>query len=221
MFRFRSLLALLVMNLVCSVLMGAESDQHLQSDPARAAYQRSSFLHGYIHGYEDGFHAADVDLQMGRGAQALRKNKQFRHPKSSYRYEYGDERRFVRGYVSGFNVGYVDGVNGKAFRATYETQSLAQAIAVVGPEPAQPSRYRALDEGLFQGYGDGVPRGTADARADRRFELGDPECDALKAGKSANSVEYCHGYSGGFRLGYSDGYRSLRTPSEGDQTARR
>src|SRR5438105_11399838 len=70
-------------------------------DKAAPIYSRSAFAHGYIHGYEDGFHAADQDLHMGRVARGVAATKPTGHPER--RVAVSDRHSFCKGENEGFN----------------------------------------------------------------------------------------------------------------------
>ncbi|HZU22530.1 MAG TPA: hypothetical protein VE998_06825, partial [Terriglobales bacterium] len=120
------------------------SDQHL-SDPAAALYQRSPFAHGYIHGYEEGFHVGDQDLQFGRLTRGDRRKTSAGHPRPALR---GESASFREGYDQGFTAGYRDSVAGREFRAI---AALRQAAAALG-EGARAQDDGGFDAAFMTGY---------------------------------------------------------------------
>src|SRR5215470_5980325 len=60
-------LAALAVMLLAAAWMAAGTDPEAHmNDPAGPLCARSAFAHGYLHGYEEGFHNADLDIHMGR-----------------------------------------------------------------------------------------------------------------------------------------------------------
>src|SRR5206468_9458367 len=49
-----------VVSLLAPVAMAQRADRHMLADDAQSLYRRSPFAHGYIHGYEEGFHCANL-----------------------------------------------------------------------------------------------------------------------------------------------------------------
>lgn len=96
----------------------AQSDTHLSSDPLSGTYLQSVFWHGFVHGYEDGYHLGDVDLQMGRPARLLAGAPEFRNQRLTF----GDKRQFSNGYSEGLRLGYLDAWNGIDFRAAEQVR---------------------------------------------------------------------------------------------------
>src|SRR5204863_4364538 len=108
MFRVSGAIAGLMLVLACSLAAQANKPAcpHFQ-DKAAPLYSRSAFAHGYIHGYEDGFHAADQDLHMGRLARGIAATKPAGHPER--RVSISDRTSFRKGDTDGLNTGYSDG----------------------------------------------------------------------------------------------------------------
>jgi hypothetical protein len=179
---------------------------HLTLDPAKEVYRASAFLHGYIHGYEDGFHAADIDLQMGH---TMRPGDRIAEFKRLHRAESRKQPRFVAGYSNGFNVGYTDGFKGGEFRATRELESLAESTGVL-PNASSTSQLKdAFDNAMFLGYRAGATRGASDARNNQSESIASPACDAAIGARELSAERYCSWFQQGFAFGYRDGYGQL------------
>jgi hypothetical protein len=100
----------------CSAFaVGPDSDCHTTQDSSKAIYADSAFAHGYRHGYEEGFHAADRDVHLSLFAPPDR--SAIRVPKNTgYRSGFGSKDSFRRGFEQGFRYGYLDSVEGETFR---------------------------------------------------------------------------------------------------------
>lgn len=121
---------------------GGPSDYHTNSDGARDLYVHSAFAHGLRHGYEEGFHAADLDIHTG--APRKRTNDLSRVPKTiGYHRGYGDKKSFRRGYEYGYVAGYEDSI---AFRKFHDPAVAVDVVAIT----TTPNRF---DEGVASGYG--------------------------------------------------------------------
>jgi hypothetical protein len=194
------------------------ADYHVTADPFHATYCRSAFLHGHRHGYEDGYHAADQDIHLGRDPQIL--SPKFRMPKmAGYRSEYGDKKSFHSGYEAGFIAGYSDSYTGRTFNhpaeqiaAIPETMPKADGQRVQVAQAAD----NAFDSGVYEGY--------QSAFADRaNFEIHPGLAryaeDFCKQNLLRGAVnEFCAGFGSGFVLGKSDAARRIR--HESDNTLR-
>lgn len=163
-------------------------DVHIISDPASSLYQRSSFAHGYRHGYEEGFHAADQDFHMGRDAQLLacseKKIEQTSSPKvRGYKKEFGDKANFSSGYEHGYIAGYTDSYNGRKFRALDLHLEALKAAPIVAASASE------FDQGLGDGY--------------RTFSFHSPAASAEEKCPSESS-NYCDGFRRGVLFGKAD-----------------
>ena len=194
-------LSLFAALLLVSVATSAQTyDWHLSSDGDPGFFLRSVFAHGYMHGYEEGFHAGDLDLQMGRPFHTV--TQQLRYKKvAGYQAGFGDHASFQNGYRKGYAVGYTDAYAGRDFRAM-------QLLRLARSEPISPSASapdRLFDRAFALGYNDGTKVGLDDGRA------GAPLADMNSIHCSGNTRnEDCHAYQQGYRLGYSDGYTNQR-----------
>jgi hypothetical protein len=174
-----------------------KSDSHLK-DPAAALYERSPFAHGYIHGYEDGYHAADQDLQFGRLGRGVR-TKPAPHPEN--RIHSGDPASLRRGYEQGFAAGYRDSAAGREFRAIAALRSLAAVLPA-----GAPTLDRAFDHGFNDGYFAAEAYVAKSSRPINDFGYISAFCaEHLYRGKKSEAkASQCPGYTAGFRLGYAD-----------------
>jgi hypothetical protein len=199
--------------LVLLVLTSAPAmaqDSHLAGDPSRDLFGCSAFAHGYLHGYERGFHDGDLDLQLGHSRQDAGKMHDFREAKHEFKKEFGDRDMFVKGYQSGFRVGYADALDGLAFRAVHNLRSLAQDLPQVDPRAAP-----ILDQAITHGYLDGVNSGLHDGRALKAdYRPDGSDCELALRFKQPPTTFYCSAYSLGYRLGYSDGFHNQRPEPE-------
>jgi flagellar biosynthesis/type III secretory pathway protein FliH len=187
-----------------SVLSVAQTDAHFADNPAKALFHRSSWAHGYIHGYEMGFHAGNLDLHMARAARDPHSVKECKQAKHAYRAEFGSRQDFEKGYGSGFEVGYADGKTGRDFgAATMATMISADMSSGTNPE-AQQSAY--FDSMIESGYVAGRKIGLNDARS----KLESNSSKAQPCPDSTKDPQFCTAYQLGYRWGYTDGYQNQR-----------
>jgi hypothetical protein len=199
--------ALLIASLLFASAMAAGDkppDPHYLAKRTRAVVRKSVFIHGYLHGYEEGFHFADLDIQMGRSARDISKTKEARDA-FGYRHEFGDKAFFQRGYREGLRVGYADGMAGRAFRAINQLQAIGEVAPPgvdVWPDPV-------FDQGFSQGYLSGQQQGLLDGRRDATSTPPAAACPAIPAQVQKS---FCTAYIGGYRIGYSDGFTNVARP---------
>ncbi len=199
----------LLLGLFLSVLApicgsGQAVDRHLSSDPAHVLYQKSTYAHGYIHGYEDGFHNADIDIHMGRGERPLSVMKDFRDSDGGYRNEFGDKQYFRLGYKQGFREGYSDAIRGGQFRAIDQTRKAAAGIGAAGD-----LKRKEFDRAFSDGYDAGRESGTNSSWDVPDFEQTANRCESrLPRSETGHSGEYCDAFMRGFNLGFDDGQAS-------------
>ncbi len=199
---FGATVFLLVLGGTYLVSADGPPDWHLSSGPWRALCARSAFAHGYMHGYEQGFHFADLDLQMAHQPRDPATIKEFKSV-PGYHEEFGDKNFFVSGYREGFRVGYADGAGGFRFRAVGELR--AAALGLPGSGDARPSK--KFDEGISAGYAAGRQQGLRDGRTGGSFQEVAVQCrGSIYHPFRRSGDEFCAGYGRGFRLGYADGY---------------
>ena len=175
----------------------ADSDSHMndQSGPLCA---RSSFAHGYLHGYEDGFHEADQDIHMGRGNASMPPpQKAWRAGKSA---PDGDRASFRKGYTQGYSAGFNDGISGRGFRAISELRIAAADLEA--PSLASPPAI-GFDRGFATGYTAGRLYTAKNAAPIHDFNYVMGYCLASAGGNPGPG--YCDAYTRGFRVGYDDG----------------
>ena len=169
---------------LCAVAQ--EVDAHMRADPAQALYRRSPFVHGYMHGYEDGFHIGNLELQLGRKAPS---NKPFTlYRNRGYKPAYGNKRSFEHGYDEGYRRGYQDVRSGRAFRAVSQIRQAAVEM------PADAPRQAEFDRALSAGY----EAGRIEAQGRSFATPGDP-CP-----EPPHSASFCDAYYRGFGLGYTN-----------------
>jgi hypothetical protein len=188
----------------------AQSDYHLDADPARALYRSSVWAHGYIHGYESGFHYGNFDLQITGSARGEKQMKTCRNSRHHYQKSFGSRSSFEAGFAEGFKAGYADGVTGETFRAAEQARSLV-------PNDQQQFAQRPVDEGISNGYLQGRTEGLSDARLDAAFTPGKALCPA----RADQAPGYCDFYALGFRWGYNDGYHNQRPDQQTSSALRR
>lgn len=210
--RFRSLLALLF-SLVLAQPVLIASDLHVTADPARDVYKHSAWAHGYIHGYESGFHFGNRDFHMGRRLQDVSKIKESKDCNKQYDSGFGDRSNFKQGCASGFQVGYTDAMTGVPFRAAHEARQLAREMSGSGP---QGSAAREFDAAFSSGYAQGRTLGLNDGRLRADFIPDKVLCPQLERGGN-----YCDAYGFGFRWGYSDGYNNQAKPEQHIRSAKK
>ncbi len=166
--------------------------------PAAELVRRSTFAHGYLHGYEAGFHAGDVDFHAAR----VRTPRQLRESDRPVGYlpEFGSRESFRSGFHGGFLAGYEDSIAGRDFRGFHVVAAFADS------DPAFP---RDFDLGVADGYKAGQRLGIEDLQADADFNPEQAACPAKPDHDGrlpAYSEAYCSGYVAAYRLGYRDAF---------------
>jgi hypothetical protein len=147
--------SVLLVLLTASFAADKKRDFHLDQDTARDLYLHSAFAHGLRHGYEEGFHAADLDIHTAAPRKAL--DKLSRVPKTiGYRREFGDKKSFRRGYEYGYVAGYDDSFENRKFHYLAPSD-------VTNLEPATAD----FDIGVASGYTAVFHSGSDYARCDR------------------------------------------------------
>lgn len=188
----------LVLALCAAVSAGEHKpDPHL-SDPAAVLYKESAFAHGYIHGYEAGFHAADQDLQFGRLARGTR-TKPPSHPE--HKFASSDPASARAGYRAGFDAGYRDAAEGREFRAV---GALRVAAAAIPPDGRTDSH--TFDAAFRSGYFAGRQYAEKNQQPLSDFGYITSFCVThLHIGQdSKTAAGPCNAYTSGFRIGYGD-----------------
>ena len=170
------------------------SERHLQPTSVGALFLDSAFAHGYRHGYDQGFHLADLDVHMGRSAQQITKHD-FRQAGHEYNNSFGSKARFQRGYEAGLTAGYADGFAGREYQASERAKLASFGLADALP----PSRREYFDEGFADGYASAhtetvPPTGMT-------LDYLEQYCQDKLLG--SHPAEYCSGFSRGFIFGSS------------------
>ena len=168
------------------------------ADKAAPLYSRSAFAHGYIHGYEDGFHAADQDIHMGRLARGISPMKPAERPER--RLPINDRTSFRKGYKRGFDTGYSDGAAGREFRAIGDLRVAAADLNASDSDPT-------FDRGFQQGYAAGRQYSLINTQPIADFSYAAEYCSKSlnQAPQKTDTAAFCNAYARGFRLGYDDG----------------
>jgi hypothetical protein len=192
-----------------------KADEHMV-DAASLLYQRSAFAHGYLHGYEQGFHLADLDIQMGHMLPGVRIRRQSHEEDPHYRPGYGDKRLFVTGFKLGMRAGYTDSLGGVPFRAISEMRNAADGLAAAEPTSAH------FDRGFYEGFLNGNVQGAKGAKDPHAVDLAGISNTCRQqhaADKPEHGPPYCDGYTRGFRLGYNDGHAEQLASQKAIETA--
>lgn len=166
--------------------------------PAGTLVHTSAFAHGYLHGYEAGFHTGDMDFHIAqaRDPREMRELERL----AGYQPSFGSRTSFNAGFRRGLFAGYQDGVSGRDFRAF---QWLSASITEDASRPAD------FDQGFQEGYKAGENSGAGDLDHDRDFDPGAGVCPARTDPNGrlpASSQAYCAGYLSAYRVGYTDGF---------------
>lgn len=203
MIRFLCFTLLLILTSSGFARDASKAQPYNEDSLASALFSTSVFLHGYVHGYEEGFHNADIDIQMAHGFRDVSTMSEYKKvavcPANA-----GDKNVFERGFRQGFRVGYTDGMSGRSFRAV---RSLRLAVAGVSTADWNQRRRESFEMGIQEGYYAGQSEGLHDGRTSAGFRLIEPGCSALdQKASAAKEAEYCDGFRRAFSIGYSDGF---------------
>ncbi len=150
----------------------ASNERHTTSDPASVLFQRSAFAHGFIHGYEQGFHVADLDYHVARMDRRLEEIHAYRDASSGYHTYFGDKKSFQQGYRQGFRQGYGDSIHSRRFRAEVAASAVAENLKDYAGSSKE------LDDGFAAGY-----------LAEHSNPKNAPVCQGSK------SADYCNGFA--------------------------
>lgn len=148
-----------------------------------------------MHGYEEGFHEGDLDLQMGRPFRTIKSQDKFKKV-CGYRFEFGDHPSFEEGYRKGYAVGYTNSYAGRNFRAT-QLLELAKSQDQTDTNATPNSFNRAFKYGYTTCQKNGLDDGRT---AVPLANMDSVTCNGISA------KDDCVAYQVGYRLGYSDGY---------------
>lgn len=181
---------------------------HLTADEGRRLYALSAFAHGHRHGYEEGYLAADAELQLGRRPREIRPDKV---PKAMhYKREYGDRKRFREGFVSGFIAGFQDSFADRSFRLPDWTRevpplpwSLEDLPQADGPPVPDRIARGIFDEGVAAGYRSGLKVPAADTASVALAAQAAGACEGLTVVPESRQG-FCAGFTQGFLLGAND-----------------
>ncbi len=196
MFRFTGYVA--VIGLLLALGASALGADDCAAGPAAELVRRSTFTHGYLHGYEAGFHAGDVDFHAAR-VRTPRQLREIDRP-VGYQPEFGSRESFRSGFHEGFLAGYEDSIAGRDFRGFQIVAAFANS------DPAFPKDF---DLGVVEGYKTGQRVGIEDLEADADFNPEQAACPAKPdrdGRRPAYADAYCSGYVSAYRLGYRDGF---------------
>jgi flagellar biosynthesis/type III secretory pathway protein FliH len=170
----------------------AQSDDHLVLDQAKSLYAQSVFAHGYRHGYEEGFHIGDQDLQMGRRVRICEKISEYKQGRTHFRATFGDKSAFERGYKQGFSRGYEDAFSGREFQAVKSGRIVAlgldQGIQNTGQS-------HAFDTGFASGYDLAMKNALHNVGGDLEYLT--QHCEKTADPKLKDRETYCQGYARG------------------------
>ena len=188
-----SRIALAGLLVFCTTVLAAQ-DRHVGNEFAGTLYARSAFAHGYIHGYEAGFHSGDLDVQLARGEREPSSIPSFKKSCVGYQGGAGPKESFRAGFENGFRAGYSDAIHWTSFRAIKSLGEASTGLIAVDSRVA-----RRFDQGFREGYEHGRRQGGEDGRSSAESNAIQPPCLGL-------AEEYCDGFRRGFRLGYDDAY---------------
>jgi hypothetical protein len=181
------LFALLLLVSAVAVAGSGDVDFHLNSSPDRALFVRSTFAHGFIHGYEEGFHVGDLDLQLGQASRPLNAIPESRQ--TDYRHEFGSHHDFAAGYSIGFSAGYNDAASGHEFHAAQLLGLVAEGMPQA--QPAQPVFGEGFTNGVLSGMA--IPSGSAVTPA-----VVAKACRRSSDSHRADNAIYCDAFARGF-----------------------
>ena len=174
--------------------IGISGDRHLQPTPLGSLCANSAFAHGYRHGYDQGFHVGDLDLQLGRDARMVVTSKEYRQPAREYRSIFGSRELFEKGYQAGFHSGYSDAITDAEYRVRERTNT---AAAGLNTDLLPPNRRAHFDEGFATGYESAQTRGALS----QGMTVDYVEQYCRKTASGVYALEYCSGFSRGYVLG--------------------
>lgn len=205
----RAIVFLLLLPLAASLASGQESKElrgefHLREDVARRLYHVSAFAHGHRHGYEAGYLAADEEIHYGHLRRRLQEKDVPRG--MAYRREYGDKKRFRRGFEYGFIAGYNDSYDFRPFRLpawVAEVPPIPSISDLPEADTSGPDRQFRLrfDDGMIAGYrtAAGSQVLTLEAPA-----LASEASSTCQTDDRSRQPGYCDGFVQGFLLGIED-----------------
>jgi hypothetical protein len=178
----------------------AGDDPHFDGTMAELL-EHCPFAHGYLHGYEDGFHLADADFHLGRsrGSKALLQMR----ATDGYRSGFGDHASFRNGYRQGLLAGYADSISGRDFRAYVDLRYYKPG--------AESLHFPDVDTGYSIGYELGFRKGSQSVSTDADFDAEPAPCPARSSSDGSlppSSRAFCDGFGNAYAIGYRDAYLS-------------
>ncbi len=173
-------------------LVGTEN--HLQPTSVGALFLDSAFAHGYRHGYDQGFHLADLDVHMGRSSQQMTK-RQFRQASREFNKSFGSKNLFEQGYQVGLSAGYQDSFAGREYQASERAKLAASGLEDALP----PSRRQYFDDGFAGGYASARVQSVPSKGMTLDYLV--QYCQETLL--ASHPPEYCSGFSRGFVFGSS------------------
>lgn len=166
-------------------------ERHLTLSSVGTLYSNSAFAHGFRHGYDEGFHIGDLDLQMGRSAHPFIKSKEYQQAGHEYNFGFGSKQLFRHGYQAGFRSGYTDAISGREFRASGRARVASEGLTTV----LTPSRREFFDEGFSTGYE------SAQAHNAPAQNITADYVEQYCRNSGDHPLEYCSGFSRGYLFG--------------------
>lgn len=191
-------------------------DGHMNEGAAQQLYRRSVFAHGYIHGYEGGFHQGDFDFQTGRDPRDIKRLREYRAADSGYQRVFGNRDQFRAAYRKGFATGYADALAGREFRAVAAARHAANGLL----EAQHASSDSTFDRGFRQGYEAGQAHGDHAVRDHVSYNSAPSTCGVTAPPPPGQPQDFCDGYARGYPMGYDDGYRASGQMPEREMTAK-
>ncbi|MBV9072842.1 MAG: hypothetical protein JOZ10_04345 [Acidobacteria bacterium] len=187
-------------------------ERHLQPNEVGGLYGNSAFAHGYRHGYDEGFHFADLDIQMGREGSATIP-KEYRDGARHFKNFFGSKKLFEQGFQTGFRRGYGDGISGGEYQIHRHVQSIAAGLS---PDVLPASRRNYFDDGFASGYA--TAQKNAPSSRGLRVDYVEQYCRSTS--NQPYALDYCSGFSRGYLLGAFDVSPSSPVESASSKNAR-
>jgi hypothetical protein len=189
------------------------ADSHFSSASLSLICRDSAFVHGYLHGYQDAFHIANLRLYIP--TLVFNPPKIDHQDEKAYHREFGDKKFFLAGYDFGFRSGYADGISQHKFRAL---DLLRDSLHLNQADLTDATNHDQLDRGLSQGYSAGREHGLRDGRLREPFRPDSSGC--TPASSAPQSSGFCQGLQQGYRMGYIDGYQNQYDVAVGETASR-
>jgi hypothetical protein len=187
--RFAAFLVFLV-----STLLFAEKKPecyHVTQDTLQQVYLHSPFAHGLRHGYETGYHDADLNYHLGYEERQIKLNKV--PDTQGFRKSFGNKKSFRRGYEYGYLAGYRDSFAGRKFHYPPGGDGV----------PVDLLNARAFDSGVADGF-----RRSVDSPSAQN------PCENTQPG-------YCEGFRLGVKFAAEERHAGGISVASGELTDRR